>query len=283
MCYNISENLQLAKTTEMKDVLFPARAELKLDDVRVMLLDNRFYSRSGKEYNLPETKKKLVNTTGHMIDLAVTLESGKMVDRPTVSGMLNSAMKGGTIDESLLWFNVIDTLPSDMYHSKTSLLQYRNRLASIEVLQALNMEAQFRKIPYRDVHNLDSLQRYYSEVLEQGYEGLIVKHYEDYYSFKRSKHWARFKEVKTADLACIYVNLGKGKYENMTGALVLKGVVEGKEVVVKVGSGMTDADREIDDYIGKTIEIKYNSVTQDKTTGQYSLFLPRFVAVRIDK
>ena len=60
---------------------------------------------------------------------------------------------------------------------------------------------------------------------------------------------------------------------------------EGVAIKVKVGSGLSDWDREQteDTYLHKTIEILYNSVTQNAITEEYSLFLPRFNQVRIDK
>ena len=56
-------------------------------------------------------------------------------------------------------------------------------------------------------------------------------------------------------------------------------------IKVKTGSGLSEADRKKDpnEYIGKIIELEYNEITEDKSTGQKSLFLPIFVDVRTDK
>ncbi len=288
---NIADNLQLAKTQEMKTIKFPARAELKLDGVRVLMANDKFYTRKSKEIFLPQTSKeislpqtKFIINKSTIFDLEVTLESGKMVDRPKVSGMLNSAMKGGVIDESLLKFNVIDALPYEEYLTKYSNLTLEQRLYTIQTMLFLYPE-NFRDIPNWVVNNIEELSELYDQKVSEGYEGLVVKHLEDTYKFKRSKDWARFKESKTTDLVCINTIEGQGKYTGMIGALLLEGKVNEKHIKVKVGSGMTDNDRKILSayYLGKTIEVKYNSITKDKDTNQASLFLPRFVSVREDK
>lgn len=282
---NISSGLQLAKTQDMSRVKFPARAERKLDGVRVLMINCKFYTRTGKEISLPITSAKMKCIKSFMLDLEVTLESGKMKDRPTVSGMLNSAMKGGKIDESLLYFNVIDTMTAESYEVQTCFDKYSERLTDITLLlEAINSK-QFRLIPFRDISNLNELISLYKQEVDAGYEGLVVKHYNDIYTFKRSPQWSRFKETKTADLLCVGVTNGEGKYEGMIGALMLEGKVEGKQVQVKVGSGLTDYDRAQPSgtYIGETIEVKYNSLTASKDSNATSLFLPRFVTIRKDK
>lgn len=93
------------------------------------------------------------------------------------------------------------------------------------------------------------------------------------------------KATDTADLLCVGYNEGIGKYEGMIGSLICEGMIDGKLIIVNVGSGLNDNDRQRDPhkYIGKTIEVAYNKVIQDSKTYQYSLFLPRFLQVRSDK
>lgn len=282
---NVSDGLQLATTQDMKKIKFPARAERKMDGVRVMMLNGKFYSRKGKEIVLPKTSETIAPIKLLMLDLEVTLESGKVEDRPKVSGMLNSAMKGGSCDEDLLYFNIIDVMTNTLYNSREPFESYRERLKSIQIVLDTLRTEKFRPVPYRNIYNVEQLSDYYDNEVSKGYEGVVVKQYDDTYKFGRSKQWARFKETKTADLLCVYVNKGTGKYTDMIGALVLEGEVDGNTIVVKVGSGLTDYDRSFTatHFLGKTIEVKYNSITKNKDTGQKSLFLPRFVTVREDK
>jgi len=282
---NIAEGLQLATTQAMETIKFPCRAERKLDGVRLMLLDGRFYTRKGKEVSLPKTTKHMRNMVGVMLDMEVTLESGKVEDRATVSGLINSAMKGGTIDEDLLWFNVFDGMPSDLYRARSSVDCLKERLHFVNNYIDMCPNPRFRKIPYSDVTTQHALEAMYQGTTLRGYEGLVTKHYDDKYIFKRSKEWARFKPVRTADLKCTGVVEGKGKYAGMIGALRLEDMLDEEFVVVNVGSGMTDFDRALphDRFVGKVIEVKYSHITKAKDAIYPSLNQPRFVMVREDK
>jgi ATP-dependent DNA ligase len=93
----------------------------------------------------------------------------------------------------------------------------------------------------------------------------------------------KIKEVYDADLYCVGVKLGKGKYEGKIGSLTLQ--TSCGRVEVDCGSGLTDFDRNKnpDEFIGKIIEIQYNKFIQSKKDKPASLYLPRFVEVREDK
>ena len=89
------------------------------------------------------------------------------------------------------------------------------------------------------------------------------------------------KEIKEARLYCTAALAGDigTKYQNSIGRLLLTGEVEGKPIEVKVGSGLSDKEREFEDdaFVGKYVVVKYNSVIKDSTTSKWSLFLPRYV------
>ena len=93
------------------------------------------------------------------------------------------------------------------------------------------------------------------------------------------------KAVNTVDLLCVDTFEGKGKYVGRLGGLSCVGEIEGKLIKVNVGSGLTDHHRAMPDseFIGKIIEVKYNTIIKDNNNDYYSLFLPRFVQVRFDK
>lgn len=278
---NIAAGLQLAKTVKIEDVKYPCRAEVKVDGVRLIAINNKYYTRTGKQVNL--TTK--IDTSLYMLDLEVTLESGKMEDRGAISGMINSAMKGGTIDESLLVFHVLDIMLIAEYERRSSLDTLGGRLFRMKNYLHDRNHQQFKMVEYRDVHNKFELDNYFSYIIGSGMEGLVIKYYKDKYQFKRSKQWGKMKMVRTADLLCVGIAEGKGKYKGMIGALDLEGTVQGKDVIVSVGSGMTDEDRQLAHtyYLGNIIEIKYSHITVNYLTGIYSLNQPRFVMIRMDK
>lgn len=285
---NMGSNLQLAKTVPMTHIKFPAIAETKYDGVRCIMVGNKFYTRSGKQIHLPKISSTY-NIFDNMLDMEVVVNDGKMVDRQVVSGMINSAIHGKGIDENALNFKVFAGMPATYYYKKQGITHISIRKSMRCTLDRYFMDprisSKFVSTSFIDVYDLDELMLHYDNVREEGFEGLVVKHKEDVYQFKRSNQWARFKDTKTADLMCVDVIEGQGKYTGMIGSLLLEGTISNKAISVHVGSGLTDSDRlESEDYfIGKTIEVKYNSITTSKTCDVNSLFLPRFVMIREDK
>lgn len=284
--------VQLAKEQPLEKIKLPCYVETKFDGVRIIItIDTQnkvtFRTRNGHEVHLPESAKILsaVGIYPIMLDTEVTLSTGKMEDRTQVAGMLNSARHGTKINESLLVFNIFDRLELSEFEQQkcTQIFVLRRRLLqeTVNVIQNLA----FKAVDSFICCSVLEIELHYKTLIAKGFEGLIIKHGSDLYQYKRSTTWTKMKETKTADLKCIEVLAGDGKYKDEIGALLCVGNVEGKRVWVKVGSGLTDSDRAKpwDTYQDKTIEVKYNSVIQNVVTEQYSLFLPRFVCVRFDK
>lgn len=109
-----------------------------------------------------------------------------------------------------------------------------------------------------------------------GYEGGMLQRTNTfYYPGKRVHHAVKIKPRKTADLLCIGVEQGQGKYKDLIGALTLE---DSQGVIVSVGSGLTDEQRTkgANSFLNKVIEIEYERI--DTTYIQ-----PTFKCVRLDK
>jgi hypothetical protein len=98
-----------------------------------------------------------------------------------------------------------------------------------------------------------------------GYEGLVLKDLETGEQYK-------VKGSETHDVMVEDVIPGKGKHTGKIGALVTR--------FGKVGTGLTDSDREKDpnDFIGEVIEVGCMSMTKD---GKFRH--PRFLRLREDR
>ncbi len=282
--------VQLAKEVPINTITYPKLVQIKYDGVRIITIKKEdkitFRTRNGKEVNLPILAKAISKIEGDIVlDGEMTIASGKLEDRTKVSGMINSAMHGGSIDEYLLVYNIFDAMILKHWEEMKCPVVYTHRLKMVRLLVdeisncGIDIAFTFKAL------NKESLEKQYDMFINLGYEGLILKDENHLYSFKRSKDWIKLKEIKETDLVCYDIIGGEGKYEGLIGSLRCSGTVEDKEVYVDVGTGLTDSDRELPHhaFINKTIEVKYNSVIQDRTTLKYSLFLPRFVEVRYDK
>lgn len=112
--------------------------------------------------------------------------------------------------------------------------------------------------------------------VKRGYEGaMCVTPYSTYLVGKRVNYSIKLKYRKTADLLCIGVEEGEGKYAGMIGSLVLQ---DSQGRVVRVGSGLSDDDRNTNDfyYIGNIIEIEYEQLMA-------TYIQPTYIRVRSDK
>ena len=131
------------------------------------------------------------------------------------------------------------------------------------------------------VSSQDDIDEMFADKLAKGYEGLIIRALDDPYVWGRSAKLIKKKATKECILGCYDIVEGTGKYEGMIGSLRCSGLVEGKDVRVKVGSGLSDYDREMPPsyYIGRDIDVLYNDVVIAKKAAYYKLFLPRFKRV----
>lgn len=285
-------DVQLAKEVPIIDLNYPLLAQLKYDGVRLITInrdgDTTFYTRNGLKVAIPKLKALLdsLPIVNYMLDGEITLLSGKMEDRTKISGMVNSAIHGGVIMMQHIRIHVFDFMRLEEWDAGECLVEYAGRYEMLMTL--LSQIKSDHLIPAHTMllANAEDANDYYQTVIEEGYEGLILKSEKHLYTFKRSKDWVKVKETKTCDLKCVgFVEAKQGKLEGGIGALCCEGIVEGKEVKVDVaGLTMLAAFAPFDTtYNGKTLEVKYNSLIKDKLTGQHSLFLPRYSCVRFDK
>ena len=283
--------VQLAKEVPLDKVEFPALAQLKYDGVRlVCLVDGtkvEFRTRSGKIVWLPEFAnlvRSSFSEASFILDGEITSLSGKMEDRTKVSGWINSAMHGTQIDETKLKFTAFDAMDYADFMSTKCTWEYTYRFNLVRKLINTINNPYIQLAETIQVNNINQVEALYADKLSQGFEGLVLKSSSHLYSFKRSKDWIKMKEIKSTELVCIDVQEGTGKYEGSIGALICQGTVDGKQVRVRVGSGLTDKDRDQSpsSYIGKDIEVKYNTTIQDSVSKEWSLFLPRYVGIRFD-
>ena len=137
---------------------------------------------------------------------------------------------------------------------------------------------------YRIVNNEDEALNYAAEAMKRGEEGIIVKDLNGIYEHKRSKSSLKIKAVIDNEFVITGFEYGKGKYENMIGALCCESA-DGS-VKFNVGSGLTDSDRtELlnESIVGKIVTVRHNGKIPNSNGTGFTLFLPRFVEIRHDK
>lgn len=288
-----SHQVQLAMRVPINEMPLPLAGQLKYNGCRITAvitdIDVAFKTRNSHQVLYPEmlASVRALGKYNCILDGEWCKGDSRGTNHTAITGRVNSAMKTGTpIPNNLGWvFNIFDYMSLDHWNNKNCPHDYRHRYSTLQNLLA---ECPFNNIAIAktwDFNNHADIEAKYNELIALGYEGMIGKAWSSLYTHKKNKTWMKLKAEEPADLLCTGWEGGKGKYTGMIGKLICEGVVEGREVKVGVGTGMTDADRARDPeyYLGNTIEIKYNEVCVDNRTGEWSLFLPVYVATRLDK
>ena len=120
--------------------------------------------------------------------------------------------------------------------------------------------------------------------VDGGYEGVMIKDVDAPYECKRTHSWLKAKPFIEVTLEVVEVEEGTGRNEGRLGAFVCRGVDDGKDIGVNVGSGFTDDNRSEfwthrNAIIGNLVEVRADAVTQNQD-GTYSLRFPRFKTFR---
>lgn len=245
-----------------------------------------------------------------LIGEALVKENGRELDRKTGNGLINSFIKReATLDKLLdkynlskkvkaldeltdkreefyftdqrLYFEVWDSLTLQEFEAGISARPYTQRFG--EAIRVAFSTKSINPVPSFKIYSLKEAEDIAKDYMEEGYEGAILKKSDSIWKDGTSKDMIKIKAVLDADLLCVDVEEGSGKYKGKVGALVLE--TSCGRLRVKVGTGLNDLDRAkpFDFYVGKVIEIQYNEFIKSKSKSTDSLFLPRFVEVREDK
>lgn len=277
--------VMLAKDTDIRR--YPVLASTKYDGVRVLAFVHgeghvQLRTRQGKVLQIESLQHAMKYFAAGVYDGELVSGSGLQAGRTVITGQVNKCLKGTATDIDDYTFCVFDFIPLDAWDRQQCTWTYAQRYKALQdsAFPTFNV----RIAEQEQVDNANAVEELFQDKLDKGYEGLILRDEADPYLWKRSTSLIKKKATKECVLTCIGVLPGTGKYEGMVGSLVCAGRVAGKEVHVKVGTGLSDHDREMasDYYIGKEIEIAYNDLVRAKNRTIYSLFLPRFLRLKGD-
>lgn len=288
-----SFNVQRAVKVPIEKINTPILGQLKYNGARVIIIiQNRevlFKSRGGHIFEFPYLKEVIANTTFWFNNIVIEGELGygdtKNSNHTKVSGLVNSAIRGTPIRDKNLVFTCFDGMTLDQFVQNDCPDEYFTRYSNIGRFVSDCNHPSVKLADTFEFYSQDQIREKFDSLIEEGYEGLILKHHNSKYTFKKNKEWIKLKAEDPADLLCVGITDGKDNFEGGIGSLICEGTVEGKKVQVNVSSGLKFEERFVDPnkYIGKTIQVRYNEVIKDKSTGLYSLFIPVFEYVREDK
>nr|DAV53826.1 MAG TPA: Thermostable DNA ligase [Caudoviricetes sp.] len=238
--------------------------------------DVEFYTSGGKQFYIKEIADYLCenNPDDFILECEyVANTDGKLGSRVKCStGNLRS-----NFEKNIPCIGTFRFVVFDIIHFNGSVMDwsYSDRIRLIDEEIELPPDMMMAQIVGMDL-TIDQAKQLAHKVIKQGYEGIYCKQIDHTYEpGKRVNTAIKIKFRPTADLHCIDVTEGTGKYSGMIGSLVLK---DKAGRVVQVGSGLTDYERmqSPDYFIGKVIEVEYEQLLA-------TYIQPTFVRVRDDK
>ena len=271
---------------DISGIKYPAYGQVKMDGGRCHMHFNGncvvAFSRNGKVIELhgvfDAAAKDLMKPNETWDGEIVFFENGKAMDRKTSNGLFNKGVKNTITPKEannakFICWDIVDTTGKIPYSARYETLRSRFKDNQSNKINLVHTEI---------IGSEDSAQHFFNKCISEGEEGSILKNMNFMWEGKRVKGVGKMKSEEEADLFVTGWIHGTGKYEGKMGALI----AETKDGLLKVnvGTGFSDGEREPTDwYVGKIITVKYNQIISDKKKKTASLFLPRFVEVRLDK
>jgi len=274
------------------------RLEVKLDGVRVLAVFNgrgcTLYSRNGKAFeNFPQIQEFLEDHRHLFAHGART--GGRFVLDGEIVGesfqkLMRQAHRKSDAETTGMVYHVFDMIPLEDFERGFWNAQQHKRLALLDkARERLTKDDPVQIMPGLEVdldtaEGHDVLRRFAEASVAEGYEGIMIKELDAPYECKRSSFWMKWKPTITVDLNIKGFEQGTGRNLGRLGAIICEGEDNGRRIMVNVGSGLSDSDRDQywaarDDLLGRVIEVQADAVTQNQD-GSYSLRFPRFVRFR---
>ena len=268
--------------------------EVKLDGVRVITIvypDGRVdqFSRNRKELvNFPHIKDQFKET-------AKAMSEPWVLDGEVMSSSFQDLMKQvhrkSDVSAGDAVLHLFDWLPLSAFESGQWATTQKERSKALKMWYGYYKDKlpNVAALDYEEVDLTSTKgQQRYKEINAQaivgGYEGIMLKDPSAPYECKRSVAWLKLKPFIEVSLTVKAVEEGTGKNVGRLGALVCTGIDDSKEIMVNVGSGFSDLQRdEFWNYryecIEQVVEVRADAVTQNQD-GTYSLRFPRFLRFR---
>lgn len=261
------------------NIKYPVIASIKYDGRNTIVHkkgNNITYETSGgKEFRLVNNEPFDQLPDGHFFaEMLGNGIEGKLGDR-IHSGIQTSCMSNTSkklLNHHKPNWKIFSYLNNADYTSGKASGRYKTILTRIDFWNR-SLQADFCP-RFIIVENEQELRHYYKTIISEGWEGLMVAQPDMLWnnSTSRLKTLCKLKGRYTIKGICIDTLDGEGKYSNMIGSLVIK---LDTGIVVSVGSGLTDYERQTGSFIGKVIELEYEQLSKDGIPLQ-----PTFISIR---
>ena len=243
-------------------ISYPVRVEAKLDGLRCIAVKHKgevsMFTRSGTPIEtLPRIKAAIESLPGD--DFVFDGEAMASSWEDSASVMMSSKSKK---DDSDMRYHIFDCLPFSEWQAQKSDTPYFFRLVNLAKTLGLPEGSPFRLVKSKTCENETELREFYSECLDEGYEGVMLKDVKAPYRWKRSDAILKLKPVATEEGVIVgwYEAKESTKRAGQFGGFV---VLTPNGVTTRVGGGYCDDLKNKifrdgpDIYVGKIAEVEH--------------------------
>ena len=164
------------------------------------------------------------------------------------------------------------------FHIFDIVRESQSQAARLSQLNTLKIHRGISIAPYWLCESLDDVMRAYDQILEDGYEGIIVRHFFAPYVRKRSIYVMKFKPKKedNYEIAGWQEEISiEGVPKGRLGALICR---SGDGQLFNVGTGFDDGLRSTlwaikEDLKGKVAKVQYQHLTAGKKVPRFPVFV----------
>lgn len=256
----------------------------QLDKLKEKMIAKTKHVQFGTEHHIFAESQKEVVLMG---ELRVFEHDGTIMPRTKGNGIISSCISGTAEAEYLdnVFYTIWDCVSLVDYERAKSREQYRTRFFNASsYIHAVDNRRVLQLIPFKYVKNRQEAQAFYKEMIDQGEEGAIIKNLYAVWKNNTSTDMVKMKPIMEVEMKITGVT-EHTKQKGWMGSLTLESA-DGK-VKVNCGSGFTEEDRKQkkvwESRIGSIVSLETEGLIQDKRTKAYSLYLPVFVELRVDK
>lgn len=240
----------------------------KIDGVRARFIDGKLYSRTKKEFVVPEEfihNIKEVFGSKRELDGELIHVNGNFNDTISiVRNQKDSKMKD-------MWdkitYHVFDEVNLELpfeyrYDWIANRFEKKHpKHMNLEVVKSLGTISQDGDI-----------ESFLKEAIQDGQEGIMLRNPASLYEFGRSHNLLKVKVFQDTEVEVIEHRPGEGRHEGRLGALRCKGKNAKGEYYVDIGTGMSDEERDNPPPIGAIVTIRFFEYT-DANVPRFPVFV----------
>lgn len=231
----------------------------KFDGIRCIVTSTGMWSRNGKKLlSAPHIFEELKNIFKSNPDLILDGElfaEKEICDFNTIISLVRKTKPTKEdIEESSKYIKYyVYDIPS-----------YKENFANrTSYLAKLNLPSCCIKVDTYFVNNENEIKEYYSQFIEEGYEGIMVK-LDKPYQNKRSSYLLKYKEFFDKEFIIKDIIEGVGKLSNKAGTILCE--IDGKifnSAINGTHEYLAEIWKNKSNFIGKTATVKYFELTSD--------------------